>query len=132
MGAYLRWSRLSSNQSSGVRGDVKSTHTTSRSFSSSNFSSKGESGVKSGGMGSSSSTSLNSRDKGVRTLSRTKWEERRKKGCVIDVVNCMGLLIDVLRGNCVFFFWGEDEDTAHLGEQLMMTVLPSLPLLQDS
>ncbi|KAD6453740.1 hypothetical protein E3N88_08446 [Mikania micrantha] len=121
-----------SNQSSGVCGDVKSTHTTSRSFSSSNFSSKGESGVKYGGMGSSSSTSLNSRDKGVRTLSRTEWEERRKKGLCYRCGQLYGPTHRCPEGKLRVLLLGKYEDTSDLGEQLMMTVLPSLLLLQDS
>ncbi|KAD5961527.1 hypothetical protein E3N88_13000 [Mikania micrantha] len=119
-----------SNQSGGVRGEVKTTHPTSRSFSSSNFLSKGESGVKSGGLGSSSSNS-STRDKSVRTLSRTEWEERRKKGLCYRCGQLYGPTHRCPEGKLRVLLLGEDEEIADLGEQLLMTVLPSSSVAQE-
>ncbi|KAD7476945.1 hypothetical protein E3N88_00081 [Mikania micrantha] len=119
-------------QSSGLRGDFKSTHPTSRLFQSSSPGSKGESESKSGGMGSSSSNSFTSRDKGVSTLSRTEWEERRKKGLCYRCGQLYGPTHRWPEGKLRVLLLGEDEDNADIGEHFMMTVLPSIPLLQDS
>ncbi|KAD6119615.1 hypothetical protein E3N88_10886 [Mikania micrantha] len=87
--------------------------------------------VETWGVGSSISNSFTSRDKGVRTLSRTEWEESRKKGLCYRCGQLYGPTHRCPEGKLRVLLLGEDEDDVDIGENLMPTNVPSTLLTED-
>ncbi|KAD5803012.1 hypothetical protein E3N88_14372 [Mikania micrantha] len=74
----------------------------------------------------SSGSSNFSRDRGVRSLSRTEWEDRRKKGLCYRCGQQYGPAHKCPEGNLRPLLLGDDEDAASEGEhQLLETEVPT-------
>ncbi|KAD5317071.1 hypothetical protein E3N88_17017 [Mikania micrantha] len=69
---------------------------------------------------SSSSTSVFQRDRGVRSLSRSEWEDRRKKGLCFRCGHQFGPAHKCPEGKLRVLLLGDDEYEAEEGEQLLL------------
>ncbi|KAD2805797.1 hypothetical protein E3N88_39174 [Mikania micrantha] len=104
----------------GRRGDSKVSPTGTRSSSTTFSASKSDSTYKPFVSGGHSSGNTLNRERGMRSLSRTEWEERRKKGLCYRCGQVYGPAHRCPEGKLRILLLGEDEEESEKGEQLVL------------